>query len=50
MRLNDSTYASRGDFIKQVQAELDRIEDHAPPIPGFLEERLGVKSVHRNGD
>ena len=50
MTLNDSTYASRGDFIRTVKAELDRIEDHAPPIPGFLEEKLGVKSVHRNGD
>ena len=48
--LNDSSYASRGDFIRTVKAELDRIEDHAPPIPGFLEEKLGVKSVHRNGD
>lgn len=49
-RLNDSSYASRGDFIRVVQTELDRIEDHAPPIPGFLEERLGLKSAHRNGD
>ena len=49
-RLNDSSYASRGDFIKAVQNELDRIEDHAPPIPGFLEEKLGVKSSHTNGD
>ena len=50
MRLNDSSYASRGDFIKAVQNELDRIEDHAPPIPGFLETKLGVKSSHTNGD
>ena len=49
-RLNDSSYASRGDFIKAVQNELDRIEDHAPPIPGFLEKKLGLKSSHTNGD
>ena len=50
VRMHDSTYASKGDFIRTVKAELDRIEDHAPPIPGFLEGKLGLKSVQRNGD
>ncbi len=35
-RLIDSTLASVGELIKKVQAELDRIEDGAPPIPDFL--------------
>ena len=38
-RLNDSTFATRGDFIRQMQAELNRIEDQAPSIPGFLSHR-----------
>ena len=42
-RLNDSTFASVGELIKKVQAELDRIEDGAPPIPEFIEKRLGVR-------
>ena len=50
MKLNNSSYAKKGDFIKAIQNELDRIEDHAPPIPGFLETKLGVKSAHTNGD
>ena len=35
-RLQDSTFASMADFIKVVSAEINRVEDHAPPIPGFL--------------
>ena len=50
VKLNDSSYSSRGEFIKAVKAELDRIEDHSPPIPGFLETKLGMKSSHTNGD
>ena len=50
MRLHDSSFASMADFIKTVQNELNRIEDHAPPIPGFLETKLGIKSSHTNGD
>ena len=42
-RLNDSTFASVGELIKKVQAELDRIEDGAPPIPEFIEKRLGMR-------
>ena len=39
-RLNDSSYASVGELIKKVSAELDRIEDNAPPIPSFIEKRM----------
>ena len=39
VRMHDSTYASRGDFIRTVKSELDRIEDHAPPIPASVEKR-----------
>ena len=42
-RLNDSTFASVGELIKKVQSELDRLEDGAPPIPGFIEKRLGAR-------
>ena len=36
VKLNTSSYASRGDFIKALKAEFDRIEDSSPPVPGFL--------------
>ena len=49
-RLEDSTFASRADFIKVIQAELDRIEDHAPPIPGAIQNKMGIRSAQRNGD
>ena len=49
-RLNDSTYASRGDFIRHIQAELNRIEDHAPPVPASIQDMLKLKSAQRNGD
>ncbi len=42
-RLNDSTFGSVGELIKKVQADLDRIEDGAPPIPDFIEKRLGAQ-------
>ncbi len=42
-RLNDLTFASIGELIKKVQEELYRIEDGAPPIPGFIEKRLGAR-------
>lgn len=34
--LNESTYCSEGEFIKQLQAELDRIAEHAPSIPPVI--------------
>jgi hypothetical protein len=40
--LNDSSFASAGDLIKKVQAELDKIEENAPPVPGFIEKRIGA--------
>ncbi len=42
--LNDSSFASVGDLIKKVQADLDKIEEGAPPIPGFIEKKLGEKT------
>ena len=39
-RLNDSSFASVGDLIKKVSAELDRIEDNAPSIPSLIEKRF----------
>ena len=35
-KLHNSPYANRGEFIKALKAEFDRIEDSAPSIPGFL--------------
>lgn len=49
-RLNDSSFASQAEFIKALQAELDRIEDGAPPIPSCIEEKVGLKSASSNGD
>jgi hypothetical protein len=42
--LNDSSFASVGDLIKKVQADLDKIEEGAPPIPGFIAKKLGEKA------
>lgn len=42
--MNDSTFASVGDLIKKVQAELDKIEESAPPVPGFIEKRIGERT------
>jgi hypothetical protein len=42
-RLIDSTFASIGGLIKKAQVELDCIEDGAPPIPDFIEKRLGAR-------
>ena len=41
-RLQDSSFASTADFIKVVSAEINRVEDHAPPIPGFIEAKYGA--------
>ncbi len=40
-RIFDSGLASFGDLIKKVQAELDRFEESAPSVPGFIEAKLG---------
>jgi hypothetical protein len=40
-RISDSGFSSIGDPIKKVQAELDRFEESAPSIPGFVEATLG---------
>lgn len=43
--LNDSSFASAGDLIKKIQADLDRIEESAPAVPGFIERKLGERSL-----
>ena len=40
-RIADSGFASIGDLIKKVLAELDRFEESAPAVPGFIEAKLG---------
>ena len=39
--LADSGFASIGELIKKVQAELDWFEESAPAVSGFLEAKLG---------
>ena len=34
-----------GDLIKKVQADLDKIEEGAPPIPGFIAKKMGEKAT-----
>ena len=43
-RIADSGFASIGDLIKKVLAELDRFEETAPAVPGFIEAKLGLKN------
>jgi hypothetical protein len=45
LKMNDSSYASNTDFLKTCQNELNRIEESAPTIPSFIEEKLGSKFV-----
>jgi hypothetical protein len=45
LKMNDSSYASTTDFLKTCQNELNRIEELAPSIPLFIEEKLGSKCV-----
>jgi len=40
-RISGSGFASVGDLIKKGQAELDRFEEYAPAISGFIEARSG---------
>jgi len=42
-RMNDSSYASSTDFLKTCEAELNRIEESAPPIPEHISKRVGAK-------
>ena len=39
----DSSYASSTDFLKTCAAELNRIEESAPAIPGHVSKRVGAK-------
>ena len=43
LRMNDSSFASNTDFMKAIQHEIDRIEESAPSIPGFIEAKIGLK-------
>ena len=43
--MNDSSYASNADFLKTCQNEMIRIDESAPSIPSFIEEKLGFKYV-----
>jgi hypothetical protein len=45
IRLNDSSYASKTDFLKHIEHELDRIELNAPTIPNHIERNLGPKCI-----
>ena len=41
--MNDSAYASNTNFMKTIQHEIDRIEESAASIPGFIEAKIGSK-------
>jgi hypothetical protein len=45
IRMNDSSYASKTDFLKNIQHELDRIEENAPTIPEYIEKKMGAKCI-----
>jgi hypothetical protein len=44
-KMNDISYASTTVFLKTCQNESNRIEESAPTIPLFFEEKLGSKYV-----
>ena len=41
--MNDSAFASNTDFVKAIQHEIDRVEESAPSMPGFIEVKIGAK-------
>jgi hypothetical protein len=41
--MNDSAFASNTDFMKVIQHEIDRVEETAPSIQGFIEAKIGAK-------
>jgi len=43
LRMNDSSHASSTDFLKTCAAELNRIEESAPPNPEHISKRVGAK-------
>ena len=49
-RIYDSGFASIGDLIKKVLAELDRFEESALAVPGFIEAKLGAAPLPRHSD
>jgi len=42
LRMNDSSFASSTDFLKQCAAELNRIEESALAIPEHVIKRVGA--------
>lgn len=40
LRMNDSSYASREDFLKIIENELSKIQDAAPSPPGFIAKKF----------
>ena len=44
-RIVDIGFASVGDLVKKVQEELDRFEESAPAVPGFLKAKLGPPAL-----
>eukprot|EP00873_Tetraselmis_striata_P000204 jgi/Tetstr1/420468/TSEL_011581.t1 len=44
------TYVSKADFIKTVQARLNRLDAWAPSIPMWAQTQVGHPSARRNGD
>jgi hypothetical protein len=42
LRMNDSAFANNTYFMKAIQHEIDRIEESAPSIPGFVEVKIGA--------
>ena len=45
LKMNVSSYASTTDFLKTCQNELNRIEESAPSILCFIEDKLGSKFI-----
>ncbi len=43
LRMNDSSFVSSADFLKQCAAELHRIEENVPAIPEHVIKRVDMK-------
>lgn len=48
-RMDDGTFASEAEFIKHISAQLDRIEENAPTIPGVVERASKRKNTSSVG-
>ncbi len=45
IRMNDSSYLSKTDFLKHIEHELDRFELNAPTISDHIKRNLGPKCI-----